>query len=295
MRTTDLCPCLPCSKKNRSQIQHINLLIARAEKTAEIPSNPIDWWRGSLQETAFSAIHQARVESIGLLDNDEKIRARAQEVVLKSRKTLPKDDPRPDQVSKTVLRRKSSPRTGAPNASGLKEQRPAIASLAGAVYRQADQQYAQSRSYRNRLVRLIGIALLSDAVVLVAAFLGVFAFEGNDTVRTTVLIALFGAIGAFLSAVQPLARNPGCRNPLNLPMYQLILKLSLGPLFALLGVAMITTQTAHPDSAHSTALQLLVWASGFGMAQQLVTHQVDQKVRGLLAPGNPKDASADGG
>lgn len=311
----DLVPFLPCRPEDRTRIQHITVLLARAETAAVKPSKLSDWWRGSLQEEAWSAIHQARVETIELPKNIEEVCARGRDVVLKARETLPKDDPRLLDVSAAVFPRRGNDhrRANCGNAAQsllatlaqwlyrgheqptqvspdgqlrLDELRPAVAYLAGAAYRQADKQYAESQSFRNRLIRLTGIALASDALVVLASYFGLFQLTvpGIDRLGVILLIALFGSIGAFLSGVDPLARNQGIRNPFNLPMYQLLLKLALGPLFAIVGVAMVTTERLTLDTTNPP-LHLLVLATGFGMAQQVVTRRVDQRVLGLLAPG----------
>lgn len=285
-----LVPVLPCSDDNRNRIQHVTWLLARAEGAASTESFITDWWRGSLQERAWQAIHQARVEIIELLGTDAEVRACAWDVVLKASQTLPSDDPRLNRVSRML----TQPRhhgEHAEAASPKKISRPTVSYLAGAAYREADKQYAQSRSFRNRLIRLITITLFADALVLTAGLMGLFKFNvpGSNDRRVTLMIALFGAIGALLSAVNPLARNQGIRNPFNLPMFQLILKLALGPLFAVVGLAVITTQASTSGVSSLSPLDLLVLATGFGMIQQAATYQVDQPVRGLLAPSPPTE------
>ena len=56
----------------------------------------------------------------------------------------------------------------------------------------------------------------------------------------------------------------GTRNPFHLPHYQMLLKVTTGPLFAFLGIVMLQSGVIKELNPAGTLLELLVWAAIFG-------------------------------
>src|SRR5205807_7206589 len=113
-----------------------------------------------------------------------------------------------------------------------------------ATYDALDDRYAQSRGYRNRLIRLTVMALAGIVLCLVAGTMSTFDFGLTDHAnvggwRMVMLILLFGSIGALVTAIPPLAKANGARNPFSLPLFQLLLKLTMGPLLAIVGLLIL--------------------------------------------------------
>jgi hypothetical protein len=114
--------------------------------------------------------------------------------------------------------------------------------------------------------------------------------------RVVLLILLFGSVGALVTAIPPVARANGVRNPFSLPLFQLLLKLAMGPLFAIVGVLVLQDGLVKGVNQAADLRGLLVWATLFGAAQQTVTRFIDQRVSGLLGelPADPAAAPEKG-
>jgi hypothetical protein len=72
------------------------------------------------------------------------------------------------------------------------------------------------------------------------------------------------------------------RNPFSLPFFQLLLKLAMGPLFAIVGVLILQSGLINGLQPAKDLGGLLVWATLFGATQQSVTRFIDKRVIGLL-------------
>src|SRR5439155_554788 len=86
------------------------------------------------------------------------------------------------------------------------------------------------------------------------------------------------AEGVLVTAIPPVARANGVRNPFGLPLFQLLLKLAMGPLFAIVGVLILQARLINGLQQAQDLRGLLVWATLFGAAQQSVTRVIDQRV-----------------
>ena len=257
--------------------------ILRAKRAALQRVMPWSWFEGWAEEQAWLSLHEAEAEIIELLPK-ERLPAYARDVLHKAGPALGEDDARARCVKEFLDE-------GAKNAEGL---RLPLAYLARAVSDARDDKFAQSRECRNRLIRLTSLALLGVVLGLVAGAMGRLDFnaDGSSMPRgseTVVLVALFGAVGALVTAIPPLAKADGKRNPFNLPLFQLLVKLAMGPLFALVGVLVLQDKVISGLQPATDLRNLVIWATIFGAAQQTVTRFIDQRVGGLLheAPGSP--------
>jgi hypothetical protein len=232
---------------------------------------------GCYQEQAWLALHEADAQIIEVLPAEELL-ARADGILEKARRALGGEDPRVRCIQSLLCE-------AAPSESKL---RPRLAHLTRATFDTLDDKYAQSRGYRNRLIRLTSLASAGIALPIIAGRMSQLNFHLADappharSSRLVVLIMLFGSVGALITAIPPLAKANGVRNPFSLPFFQLLLKLAMGPLFAIVGVLILQNQLISSLQAAKDLGGLLVWATLFGAAQQSVTRFIDKRVTGLL-------------
>jgi hypothetical protein len=266
-------------------------LLHLVKRTAETPGSLLTCWTGEQQERAWMKLHEAEAEIPEVLSEDE-LYVHSEEVLKQAQAALGEKDPHVTQLSKLIT---NHPWTDTHAALAAE-----TTHVTRAVYDKKDESYARSRNYRNRLIRLSGIGLFGVTLLIVATALG--PIDLNPAGRagipggweTPVLIALFGALGAFVSSIPALSRMQGTRNPFCLPHYQLLLKLTTGPLFAFLGIVMLQSGVINELNPAVTLLELLVWAAIFGSTQQAVTRLVDRKVSVLISgTSNSSDTSVD--
>ena len=250
-------------------------LILKARDSALHSVSLWSWLEGCYQEQAWLSLHEAEAQIIEVLPIGE-LHARAEGLLGKARRALGGDDPRIWCI-RELLRE---------DATGS-ELRPRLAHLARATYDVLDDRYAQSRGYRNRLIRLAVMALAGIVLCLVAGMMSAldFGLADHQQVRgwkMVALLLLFGSIGALVTAIPPLAKTNGIRNPFSLPLFQLLLKLTMGPLFAVVGLLILEDELIPHFHAPGNLRGLLVWAILFGAAQQTVTRFIDQRVTRIL-------------
>jgi hypothetical protein len=178
-----------------------------------------------------------------------------------------------------------------------------LAELTRAAYAVSDERYARSHGFRNQLVRATGLGWFS-VVLLVAAGLqwpaalltcgtggtgpdGV-PVPGCPTGRAPggpdlLLVMLFGAVGAYFSAVPALRRTGGSWNPFNLPLWQSMVKIPSGALTAFVGLFLLQNAGLSALRVPNTPGGVLTVALLFGIAQQAATRLIDRQAEHLLA------------
>lgn len=259
--------------------QDIEVLLQRAESAANQRARLRFWWTGSCQDLAYLSLHEAEALIDGLLQGQE-LTAHANDLLVKAPAILKPGDRRVMAVA-NALRKLGVPPGNLPEPA-------AVAHLERAIYAAKDERYAQSRGFRNRLIRLTLISLGTLGLML-AAFatnaipLPIKGIAAPSHIQTAALVSLFGAVGALITAVWPLARASGSWNPFSLPFYQMLLKLALGPVFALIGVMMLASGLIPNVQFPMPLADLLIWATAFGAAQQAVTRVLDTRVNGLVS------------
>jgi hypothetical protein len=269
--------------------KEIRDLLRCAEAAADQPARIRFWWSGSCQTLAYLSLHEAEALIDGLLEGGE-LTAHAQDLLAKAPTVLKPDDRRVITVRAAVDTPGATPPTSLEPA--------AVAHLARAVHDASDARYAQSRTFRNRLIRLTlislgAIGLMLTAFAVNAIPLPVKGIAAPSHIETAALVCLFGAVGAMITAVGPLARATGTWNPFSLPYYQMLLKVALGPLFALIGVMMLASGLIPNVLFPMPLPDLLIWALVFGATQQAVTRVIDNRVNGLVSekPANARQES----
>jgi hypothetical protein len=260
-------------------------LILKATQSALQRVSPWAWLEGCYQEQAWLALHEADAQIIEVLPPEELL-AHADGVLAKARSALGAEDPRVKCIESLLCE-------DAPSESKL---RPRLAHLARETFDTLDDKYAQSRGYRNRLIRLTSLASAGIALAIIGGTMSQLNFRLINEPdargwRIVVLIMLFGSVGALVTAIPPLAKANGVRNPFSLPFFQLLLKLAMGPLFAIVGVLILQNQLINGLKPAEDLGGLLVWATLFGAAQQSVTRFIDKRVNGLLGEMPEADSS----
>jgi hypothetical protein len=254
----------------------IEKLVSAAESAAARPTTILRWLSGSCQDLAWLSLHEAEAQLVALLPEKELI-AYATDLVAKARALSMLKDERVKKVGDPPGRRPLD--------------RAAVAHLARAVNGVSDERYAQSRGFRNRLIRLTLISYAFLGLIMIAfATNAIPLLSGKmrpSFIETAALVALFGAVGAMVSAVPPLSNAAGTWNPFSLPLYQLFLKLVLGPVFALVGVMLLQSRVIPNVQFPKRVPDLLVWAIVFGASQQAVTRLVDRRAAAIVSP-DPK-------
>ena len=248
--------------------EHARRLLGSVRHVAETPGSLRTWWAGNQQEQAWLELHEAEAEIPEFLGDDE-LYVHSEEVLKQAQATLGEKDPRVTHLAALMK--------GPLGASSHTAMAAEATHLTRAVYDKKDASYAQSRTFRNRLIRLTGIGLVGVVLLIVATALGPIDLNSPGLSgipggwATPLLIALFGAIGAFVSSIPALSQMRGTRNPFSLPLYQLLLKLTTGPLFAFFGIIMLQSGVITELNPAGTLLELIVWAAIFGSTQQAVT------------------------
>jgi len=258
----------------------IEKLLEQAQVAAGERISPLRWWNGSSQERAWLSLHEAEAEFDEELCNPE-LEAQAHDLLAKAEHLLKPGDERVKAVSDALAEPRWAPR---PRLKPV-----TVAHLSRAVYDAMDRRFAESLACRNRIIRLtlislVALGLLMAALATNAIHLGV-GTPAPSALEGALLVPLFGAIGALIIAIPPLARVTGSSNPFGLQHYQMLLKVTMGPVFAILGV-MLLQSGLIPGVQPATSMRfpdLLVWALVFGATQQVVTRAIDSRVAGLVS------------
>jgi hypothetical protein len=281
----------------------------------------VRWWNGTCRERAFGALHLAEAEAVFLM-SDSRLAARLPMYVAYGEQQLTATDARVVSVRsllhapRLAVRHDDDGRLCRVHRFGP-DQRSKISQLVHDSYAAVDEAYAASRTYRNRLIRLSLIAAGVTAAVVVAAGVAGWALDPPNVPVVTsdgeietaqwvggegqapagagpfAVIAVMGAVGAFLSGINSVVRTKGSRNPFSLPLYQMLVKLCVGGLSAIVGVAFLQVGFVPGVPPAVTMSSVLVWAVGFGAAQQAITRLVDRRVADLVSPTDDPETTSE--
>ena len=253
-------------------------LIASAERAASDEGSPRirRWWHGTLHERVWGDLHAAEVFMVCTVTDSDSVPIVARRAVGRASEVLEATDPTLIEVKRCL-------------AEQAPIDRREVAALLQKTYNTSDEHFAESRGFRNRLVIFALLATTATVCLLVLAIgWSGLAFAGESPQVLTgmdfILIALFGALGALMSSVPSVASTGGTRNPFSLPTYQLLMKISLGPLFAVVGMFALGSKIFDELAMPSTLTAALIWAFLFGSSQQLLLGRLaDRRVDALVA------------
>lgn len=271
-------------------LEQARLLLDKAEHTLKNQSESLStWWNGSLRDQVWRVLHQAETIIVSQLPDDQ-LQKRTAEIAYDARLILDPDDP--------ILREARAATGACPDRAALEASERARRIFAGELvrrYREAwDDRYTRSRSFRNRLIVLIGVVTFAVAVLVTAGSLGMIWLEvrqnpphatwspQRDHLLAMLAIAVLGAVGGLLSGSGEVVKVGGVYNPFSLPWYLLFFKIPMGALTGILGVLAIKGDLV-PDMkiTMNNWSQIIVWALIFGASQQLITFMVDRRVKAL--------------
>lgn len=254
-------------RHGRSRDPKTEDLIAIAGDAAERHCNLLYWWNGTLIERSWLALHEAEARMVA---------------------GLPRHEALMWWQCTTSNRPQAHGPDGATGLSGLPADSEAAGLSLRAYYAEADQLSKATRVLRNRLIVMTLAGLATSGLLLLTGGLGGLTILSGRSVIVAgaqfVIVALFGAVGAFISglpALSSLSRHPVAYRT---APYQLSLKLATGPVFALVGVMALGSgflDNVLPLQQHPFGDTILLWAVVFGGAQQLVTRMLDRKAAGL--------------
>jgi len=290
----------------RVAVDAVEAAVRAVEAKIKTGRSPATWWQGRIIEAVYEQLHAANVMLVDVMD-DVELKAEVPGVVARAQQVLHPDDPR---------------RLAAAAFTGL--DRPALQAslrrLMDESYDAADRQYQQLRRFRNivmtagALVLLLGIVLVwfihdhptyfplcfdtpviadvPDDNLLNCPTAGAVAGPRHADV---VVVALLGLMGGMLSGIATIRNLRGSSAPYDAPVALAFLKLPVGALTGIGGIAIIQGGFVPGLSALDTQNQILTYALLFGAAQHLFTRLLDQKAQDLLDAVPGKGATSDPG
>jgi hypothetical protein len=256
-----------------------------------VPGRVSNWWRGTLIEAAYHNLHAAESLIVGLY-SPAQVEAEIPEAVARVEAGLGRDDPRRCAAVDLLDGRETDP--------GRRER---LAKAIEVGFGATDSEHSRLRSFRNTV--LGGATTLTLAMLVFVGHVSrnaadvpfCFAPAGNDVVcasgsatasgHDVVTVALLGALGGLLAAILSLKNMQGTSVPYDVPQALALLKLPLGALSAIGALIAIRGGFIPGFSDLDSQPQILAYAFGFGVAQQLLTGLVDRQAQTLLtvAPG----------
>ena len=260
------------------------------------PGGLSNWWRGTLVDAAYQNLHAAEAMAVGLYTPDQ-VEAEIPEAVARVESGLDRDDPR-RMTALSLL-------------DGHPDDPLRRAHLAKAIevgFGAADAEYARLRNFRNTV--LGGAAAMTILLVLFTFYVYrnptdvPFCFNpdatslicasgaGTPTGHDVITVTLLGSLGGLLAAIVAIRNMRGTASPYNVPQALALLKLPLGAVSAVGALIAIRGDFIPGFSELDSQAQILAYAFGFGLAQQLLTGLVDKQARSLLTTAPGKASSA---
>jgi hypothetical protein len=256
-----------------------------------LPGRLSNWWRGTLIDAAYQNLHAAESLIVGLCTVGQ-VEAEIPEAVARVEAGLQRDDPR--RLSALELLE------GSPSDPARRER---LAKAIEIGFGASDAQHSQLRNFRNTV--LGGAGALTAVLALFVAYVYrnpqdvpfCFAPVGKAAVCASgaatpsshdiVSVTLIGALGGLLATILALRNISGTAVPYDVPKALAVLKLPLGALCAI-GALVAIRGGFIPGFSHlDSQPQILAYAFGFGVAQQLLAGLIDRQAQTLLshAPG----------
>lgn len=256
-----------------------------------LPGRVSRWWRGTLIDAAYQNLHAAESLVVGLY-SPEQVEAEVPEAVARVQAGLRRDDPRRSAVLDLLH--------GGPEDPARRER---LAKAVEVGFGASDAEHAQLRNFRNTV--LGGAAALSAVLVVFVAYVvrnpgdvpfcfspagkamvcasGATSPSGHDVISVTLL----GALGGLLATILALRNISGTSVPYDVPKALAVLKLPLGALCAIGALVAIRGGFVPGFSDLDSQPQILAYAFGFGVAQQVLARLIDRQAQTLLshAPG----------
>lgn len=241
--------------------QDIQTSLRKAEEAAKTPSGAIYWWRGTLIDRAWFALHTAEVL---ITRHEPPLRAAERWQMV------------------TGVRPRCEVPWGSCRHEVSDDASPAIARSIQHQHTESDRRYTQTRTLRNRLLLFTVLGWVTVAVLGALLATGVLGAELWGWSEFG-LIALFGAIGAYVVHLPSVITATATHSPYSLAGQQLLVKLVAGPLFAVIGVMLVQSELLDRMRPFETfGVAVLVFAAIFGGSQQVLTGFIDRRAIRVL-------------
>jgi hypothetical protein len=256
-----------------------------------LPGRLSNWWRGTLIDAAYQNLHAAESLVVGVY-TDAQVEAEIPEAVARVEAGLHRDDPRRQAALDLLEGDQQDP-----------ARRARLAKTIEIGFGASDAMHGQLRNFRNTV--LGGAAVLTVVLAMFVAYVyrnpsdvpfcfspvgramvcasGAAAPSSHDIVSVT----LTGALGGLLATILALRNISGTAVPYDVPKALAVLKLPLGALCAIGALVAIRGGFVPGFSDLDSQQQILAYAFGFGVAQQLLAGLIDRQAQTLLshAPG----------
>lgn len=263
------------------------VLLSDADLASRAPVGVRKWWWGTEVERAWARLREVEERTIDLLP-DVELRSRAADASAHATYYLKGDDKRLLHLEACRLQDAKEP-----SDTSRSELRSSTLAALRAAHAQADRVNQAARNLRNRLILASGMSVLSAVLLVVGQwrfddvrFLEPPANWTGSGWAFIVIVMLFGAVGALFTAIPAMSKVPSDFSPFNLPLQQAVLKILFGPLVAVAGLAILSTDALQTGPPKSWPALLLV-AIAFGAGQQAVTKYVDKRADEILSATAP--------
>jgi hypothetical protein len=255
--------------------------------------NFLKWWWGTEVERAWARLREVQERIVELVPDNE-LPVYATHAAQRGHAHLDAHDPRLQHLEE--LRQHAD--VSDPSRS-RDELRCAIVAVLRASHGITDCANREARFLRNRL--LIASAF---CVLFAAAIVGVQSqLEAVKFMEQTAgwpgsgwsylgVVMLFGAVGSLFTAIPAVSNIPSNFGPFNLPLQQGLLKIAFGPLVAVIGLAVLSSEIV-PVTPPETLSSLLLMAVVLGAGQHAVTRYVDQRAEQILTAATPGGSHSD--
>jgi hypothetical protein len=265
----------------------------------------LPWKRWLRTEKAWLFLHAADEMFVGLAP-DRIVRARLADILVRAQHVLEPDDPQLKDMRALYERHTVGYRPGPcqPACSGYSNdraevmltevERRTLAAVLHTAYGVSDRGYVRAHTFRNILVTGTLLLTLAAAILLLVgarwpnalplctttaakAEICPTAPRGVERGGDVLLIALFGAVGAGVSAIGAISNLRHLVDPYGTPIWQGLLKVPIGAIAAVIGVLAVEGGLEPSAGVVNSQGGLLLLAFVFGYSQQILTRIVDNR------------------
>lgn len=276
--------------------EQIDAAVQEAEQAVARPRSMGGWWSGAAVETAWQAIHRASallplIHEPGRLRVDL-LRARERVVQLPTR----------SQFRLGLATKELSSRMA--DGTATPADRHLVSAAYAEIYEASDGKHQEVRSWRNRLIKMAGLALLALVILVVAASVrpaalpmclenavcpsGAVGRPGPYDVLTVALVGMLA--GGVLAAVLAVRSTRPGSSAYGISPALALLRVALAGLTATIGVLILQSGVLTSFAGLTSTNQIVVYAVVFGFAQEAVTHLIAGRANAVQEAAEPAAA-----
>ncbi|MFD4034226.1 hypothetical protein ACFWVP_27895 [Streptomyces sp. NPDC058637] len=262
-----------------------------ARQAANRKKNPWSTISGADIDRAFANIHRAEAHIVRLTPKEE-LAELGPLVLAIARQHLGDDDPR---------RAKLEARLRGNDHSLTEEMRELAVTTLLAAQMAEEKERARARSFRNILLASVVATAVIAGVFILWGFLSPSSIVSNicftpdpdtnekvcpigdsETGQDMLIVMAFGSAAAAFAAAVSLKKIQGTSTPYAVPLMLVLLRIPVGALAALMGLALIHGGFIPGLSNLDSGPQIIAWAILFGILQESVTRLVDRQGKDVL-------------